>query len=271
MPKRMKIDNNVNCYKWPDDDFSSDMPGIAFDTDDVIEHLKVFFKSLDKVDGDYYVYDLDEKKLKELAPNAQTKALKHTERVFAYELYHQWSIYKMDGWVLNAELFKHIDWFYTKKTNGKDDLNSYKSYPDMVLHRGQQEDGQMIVCEIKRDYRVEKDIVDDLIRLYRFTRKNKKQNLFKPYHCGVFLVINAEMDVIVKNILRHSLKLAELIDSNSVDNLICVASSVSGGKKIVFQSFGEIVRQLRTKELLPGLPIAQLKGQPKKNNQAKSK
>lgn len=257
-------------YKWPEDDFTREMPGIAFDSVDVIEHLKGFFKSLEEVDDDYYVFDLDEEKLKELAPHARTKALKHTERVFAYELYHQWSIYKTDGWVLNAELFKHLDWFYTKKTNGKDDLNSYKSYPDMVLHRGQQADDQMIVCEIKRNYRVEKDIVDDLIRLYKFTRGNEQQNLFKAYHCGVFLVINAEMDVIVNNILRHSLKLAELIDSNSVDNIICVASSVSGGKKIVFQSFGEIVRQLRIQEFLPEFPIAQLKGLPKKRNQVKS-
>lgn len=251
-------------FKWPEDDFTRDMPGIAFDSVDVIEHLKVFFKSLDKIDNEYYVYDLNEKILKTLALHAQTKALKHTERVFAYELYHQWSIYKMDGWVLNAELFKHLDWFYTKKTGRKDTPNSYKSYPDMVLHRGQQVDDQMIVCEIKRDYRVEKDIVDDLIKLYKFTRKNEQQNLFKAYHCGVFLVINAGMDIIVDNILSHSLELAELIDSNSVDNLICVASSVSEGKKITFQSFGEIVRQLRTHRFLPRSPLAQLKGQPKK-------
>ena len=271
MPKRMNINYNVKCCKWPEDDFTRDMPGIAFDSEDVIEHLKVFLKSLEKVDDDYYVFDLDEKKLKELSPRAKTKALKHTERVFAYEFYHQWSVCKTDVWVLNAELFKHLDWFYPKKKDGKDDLYSYKSYPDMVLHRGQQADDQMIVCEIKRDYRVEKDIVDDLIKLYKFTRKNDQQNLFKAYHCGIFLVINAEMDVIVNNILRHSLKLAELINSNSVDNLICVASSVSGGKKIMFQSFGEIVRSLRAQGLLQKFPIAQLKGQPKKRTQAKTK
>ena len=258
-------------YKWPEDDFTKEMPGIAFASGDVIAHLKVFFKSLEKVDDEYFIYDLDEKKLKELAPHVQKKALKHTERVFAYELYHQWSLYKTDGWGLNAELFKHLDWFYPKKKDGKDDPDSYKSYPDMVLHRGQQADDQMIVCEIKRDYRVEKDIVDDLIRLYKFTRKNDQQNLFKAYHCGVFLVINAEMDVIVNNILSHRIKLAELIDSSSVDNLICVASSVSGGKIITFQSFGEIVRQLRNQGLIPEFHITQLKGQPKKRNKVKSK
>ena len=257
--------------KWPENNCTMDISGIAFDSDDVIGHLNVFFESLYNVDDDYYVFDLDEVKLKELDPQAETKALKHTERVFAYELYHQWSIYKTDGWVLNAELFKHLDWFYTKKTNGKDDLNSYKSYPDMVLHRGQQADDQMIVCEIKRDYRVEKDIVDDLIRLYKFTRKNNQQNLFKAYCCGVFLVINAEMDVIVNNILNHRLELAELIESNSVDNLICVASNVSDGKKITFQSFGEIIRQLRKQGSLSESPISKLKSLPKKITQVKSR
>jgi len=257
-------------YKWPEDDFSRSMPGIAFDSDNVIEHLKGFFKSLEEVEDDYYVFDLDEKKLKELSPRAKTKALKHTERVFAYELYHQWSgrICKPDGWMINAELFKHLIWFYPQKTNETEAKISDQSYPDMVLHRGQQKDDQMIVCEIKRDYRVKKDIVDDLIRLYRFTRRDNQQNSFRAYHCGIFLAVNAKMKAITDNIIYHYYELEKTMDFNSVDNIICIASNVN---TIVFQSLGEIVRQLKRQGFLAKSPIPQLKGQPKKRNQAKSK
>lgn len=261
---------NGHYYKWPEDDFTREMPGIAFASCDVIDHLKVFFKSLEEVDDDYYVFDLDEKKLKELSPRTKTKALKHTERVFAYELYHQWSgrIPKPDGWMLNAELFKHLIWFYPQKTNETEANISDQSYPDMVLHRGQQKDDQMIVCEIKRDYRVKKDILDDLIRLYRFTRRDNQQNYFRAYHCGIFLAVNAKMKVITDNIIYHYHKLEKTMDFNSVDNIICIASNVN---TIVFQSLGEIVRQLKKQGFLAMDPITQLKGQPKKRNQTKSK
>ena len=43
-------------YKWPEDDFTKEMPGIAFASGDVIAHLKVFFKSLEKVDDEVKLF-----------------------------------------------------------------------------------------------------------------------------------------------------------------------------------------------------------------------
>ena len=160
-------------YKWPEDDITKDMPGLAFDSDDVIKHLKGFFKSLNKVDKDYYVYDLDENKVKVHDPNAETKALEHTERVFAYELYHQWSCSLKDtDWIVNAELRKNVEWFYSKEAKDDEILlyentststnESSKDFPDMVLHKNQNKDAQLIVCEIKREKRITSDLKKDL-------------------------------------------------------------------------------------------------------------
>ena len=175
-------DIQFDYYIWPEDDFTRDMPGIAFDSDDVVKHLKGFFKSLKKVDKDYYVYDLDENKVKKHDPNAEVTALKHTERVFAYELYHQWScLLKGTDWKVNAELRKNVEWFYTKDeekllfedTSTFTNESSY-DFPDMVLHKSQKEDAQLIVCEIKRENRITCDIKKDLNRLYQFTIKKTK-------------------------------------------------------------------------------------------------
>lgn len=245
-------------YNWAEDIICKDMPDIAFDSDDVVEHLNVFFKSLKEVGQDYYVYDLDEDKVKSLCPSAETKALEHTERVFAYELYHQWSCFLTGtDWKINAELRKNIEWFYSEDDDNTSKNDSSNDFPDMVLHKSQKDDAQLIVCEIKRENRINCDIVKDLNRIYKFTiEKDKKGktsiDYYKAFKCGVFLVFNAYFSKIIKAI-RTNLPafVFKDVDDDKLDHIICVSSLYKENDKdplICYQSLGEIVRQLKSKK-----------------------
>lgn len=251
--KKRKKEFVCNAYSWQEKRDLKNLKGILLDSDEAIEQFNVFLESLHLVDGNYYVYDLNEEILKRIDPHAKTKSIKQTERVFAYELYHQWSNL-LNGWVLNAELFKHMEWFYPEEDDD--------AYPDMALHQGQNKDHQLIVCEIKRNNRVDKDIVKDLTRLYKFTRKSNTKKTFKPYKCGIFLAINANMKVITDSIYRHRLKLSKTINFNLVDNIICVASNYD--RTISFQSLGEIDRQMSNPSYWHDTSIFLPKGLPKK-------
>ena len=101
-----------NCYKWPNDHLVPRMYGIEFDNDSVYEFVNTFFEALANIAKGYYMFNLNEKKIH----SNKTKAIQQTERVFAYELYHQWAcrLCPQKEWVLNAELFKHIEWFYSE-------------------------------------------------------------------------------------------------------------------------------------------------------------
>lgn len=247
-------------YKWPEDIFTRDVPGIAFDSDDVIKHLKGFFKSLNKVDKEYYVYDLDENKVKVHDPNAETKALEHTERVFAYELYHKWScLLKGTKWRVNAELRKNVEWFYSKDDeillfeNTTSTNESSYDFPDMVLHKSQKEDAQLIVCEIKRENRITSDIKKDLNRLYLFTIKKDEENktaddYYQAFKCGIFLAFNTDFNKIISAIGTRMQDYVFKDDEEKLDHIICVSSLYKDNDKeplICYQSLGEIIRQLK--------------------------
>lgn len=258
-------DIQFDYYKWPDDDITRDMSGIAFASDVVIKHLKVFFKSLNKVDKDYYVYDLDENKVKVHDPNAETKALEHTERVFAYELYHKWSCWlKGTKWKVNAELRKNVEWFYSKDdetllfdNTSKSTNESSNDFPDMVLHKSQKEDAQLIVCEIKRDDRIMSDIKKDLNRLYLFTIKKDEENktaddYYQAFKSGIFLAINTEFNKIISAIRTRMQDFVFKGDEKKLDHIICVSSLYNGNDKkplICYQSLGEIIRQIKKGEV----------------------
>ncbi len=262
-------DKRIICkqYLWPHNRIVKGMKDISFDSDDVIEHVNTFFDSLSHIDSEYFVYDLDEEKVKLLDSNAQTEAIKHTERVFAYELYHQWScnLYRLDiknEWKLNGELFKHLEWFYSKREGTEVPKKSGNAYPDMVLHRGQNADDQMIVCEIKRDYRLDRDIINDITRLYTFTRNNDAVNAFKPYKCGIFLAINADVQLLLGSIYHHKRKLKSIIGDSSGNNIICI--SCTKDKVISFQSLGEILRQIQIEPKKAEKPSRYIASLPKK-------
>ena len=136
----------------------------------------ILIESIRNIDSDYILsYDIKLKKVK-----AQL------ERVFAYELYHQWSCllqnsdYNLD-FKINGEPFKMLD-------------RSHKYYePDLVLHGGQFcEDNNFIVCEIKR---AEGLSIENIITDFsKFTFFLNSKSFKYPYLRAVFIVVNSNKD-----------------------------------------------------------------------------
>jgi len=168
----------------------------------LLKHLCILLDAIKSIPRNYYM-----EQIPIIANNLpkefvkQKEYLFHVERAFAYELYHRWSCLlwgNNDGLMLNGEIGKNLKWFYGK---GYDD-NGKQKYPDIVLHKGQIINDQMIVCEIKRMDNVSNGIVDDLNKLLRFTSKGKKtqsenteeDDSFYPYHCGIYLITNVEIN-----------------------------------------------------------------------------
>lgn len=133
------------------------------------------------------------------------------ERVFAYELYHQWSLLKDDILVLNGE----IDKLWNDKT----------WYPDLVLHGGQDDfENNKIVVEIKRECMVKgkpEAILDDLEKLSLFLEIVDKESEFRKYRnyeLAVFILLKGDLNEI-SEALKNDKATKKVIN----DNVVCMS------------------------------------------------
>ncbi len=277
--------SNVDNYEWPMNLLKSNNKGIHLASNLVYRQAQFFFEALANIDKGYYTYYLNKKKFANKDGCENNDPIKHTERVFAYELYHQWSCrINGTGWLLNAELTKHVEWFYSNeeetrhsKRSPTDEISS--DFPDMVLHKGQGEDNQLIVCEIKREDRILSDIKKDLDRLYKFTIKKDEKNknaedYYQAYKCGIFLAFNTEFSKIVSAIENkmHDFVFQD-VNEDKLKHIICVSSLYKDGAEVplvCYQSLGEIISQLKNKRIIDN-PITYSKGLPKKFAHVKTK
>ena len=126
-------------------------------------HLDDFIKALIEVDGFYYTY------------TTQKKVKKYPERVFAYELYHQFrkimekNPEKYQSIYLNGE--------QQKSKQVVEDLE--KCAPDLVLHDciyDVRPDGQFWACEIKM--KGNPDAMSDFDKFYRMEVLGFKRYIF---------------------------------------------------------------------------------------------
>ena len=155
--------------------------------DDGYDNLQALFESVLKVKSLYYSFE--------------GKNKSRLERIFAYELYHQWSIVIKDKYpednfgnreyLINAETGKNIQCFDKNKSGNK--------YPDMVLHKSMDKPtGQGIVCEFKRidNFRID-SLKNDLVKLEEFVCG--AENDYK-FGYGFFLLINGTITSLLKKI-----------------------------------------------------------------------
>lgn len=220
----------------------------------LLSHLKIFMYALNRVEKSYYVYDLNKKITAKIGKKTVSKkeieAVKQTERVFAYELYHQWScnLCHSEGWVLNAEIKKNIEFFCNHKSNNKDED---RNYPDLILHKGQEKDGQLIVCEIKRVDRLKTDFVKDIesLSLLLDSTNSNKDATFQSFKYGLFLTFCSDFDSLIKTINDEWKHLrGKSIEEKCFDKILCVTSncnSTNNDITICFQSLGDLIRQLK--------------------------
>lgn len=147
--------------------------------------LSSLLEAITKVDKSFIIYSnlLDNQ-------HRDEKVL-HTERVFAYELYHKWRItlkeYGVDDLVINAEIPKIIN-INIKYKSSESENESQKIFPDLILHNSQgTNNSQNIACEIKRAGASSESIFADIAKLTCLLDRDKFSD---PFDKGVFIYVN---------------------------------------------------------------------------------
>jgi len=104
--------------------------------------------------------------------------IEQVERVFAYELYHQWSLTKPNDLVLNGEIGKR--------------LNDKIKFPDLALHGGQNDyEHNEVVVEIKR-FASKGSAFYDLKKLSHYLEGCDADTHFYKYKKAVFILYGCE-------------------------------------------------------------------------------
>lgn len=163
----------------------------------------------------------------------------HLERVFAYELYHQWSkilkrekLFGPTKFVLNAEINKNTNYF--------GHVGEGVKYPDMVLHHNQGDNkNQGIVCEIKRKGGFNlKSFRDDIEKLDCFMQEESNYR----FAIGTFILVGDKIDEIYNKVaslkksmigLRSTTKTVEI-----QKRIVCIAYN---GNNLEFSTLYQMI------------------------------
>lgn len=124
----------------------------------VDKHVQMLIQALSNV-SDFYLGHEEIRMYKDKETNVKIRA----ERVFAYELYHQFRLLMKDdcGYYLNGEIRKSNDVFRWERECG--------CYPDLVLHGNLthvDNESQYFLCEIKMSTNT--SLLEDLSKLTDF-------------------------------------------------------------------------------------------------------
>lgn len=178
-------------------------------------HLDDFIKALIEVDGFYYTY------------TTQKKVKKYPERVFAYELYHQFrkimekTPEKYQSIYLNGE--------QQKSKQVVEDLE--KCAPDLVLHDciyDVRPDGQFWACEIKM--KGNPDAMSDFDKFYRME--------VLGFKCYIFLYAGVTFEEMAEEIRKLKVR----TDTAVYEKTICISTyNENGIKQIHCHSLKDIV------------------------------
>lgn len=210
-------------------------------------YFKSLFDAILNVDKSYITY-------KDNISNESGEEQEHLERVFAYELYHQWSkilenkgIKREGNIVLNGELSKRG----TIKIPDNENRNSKKQtvYPDLVLHSSQDNDNnQKMICEIKREKNIQSNAISiDLLKLISYT-SDYHLNGYRPFKYGIFILVgeSASLDFIknrinrnVKIIVKEETDIDITFSHENLRQIICIA--YNGDNKLEYDTLENII------------------------------
>ncbi len=144
------------------------------------------------------------------------KTIQKTERVFAYELYHQFKLLvkrednilryedlRFDG-EIGKKYFPDIPNLETRFNVEQKDFS-----PDLVLHKGQLDSNQLnqkLIVEIKTKANGSEEVVKDIIKLnYSIIKLN--------FQFGVFISVNTLKSTLIQN-LKSEIKLLNEYENN---------------------------------------------------------
>lgn len=157
-----------------------------------LEHLKEAFESVNEIYFSSWAFNeipIDAK-LKE-----RKKYKQYIERVFAYELYHQFRLLMIKNEIIYKDLVLNGE---VKKDGFKETLiNKSHIYPDLVLHKKQTDNSkefQKLFIEIKSKSISPKEIKNDIAKL--ITAVSNRLN----FECAVFICIYLRFEEIEKHI-----------------------------------------------------------------------
>lgn len=209
--------------------------------------LKSLFNSILEVSDEYLYWIINDKDNKRNA---------YVERAFAYELYFRWKIDKTvfhvpmykkeDKYRVNGEIKKEFAEKVSKKRN--------YCYPDLVLHGGNDNCENHIVCEIKRKETIDSNkgsLTRDINKLGFFLRDDLHTIYdglnWKGYKFGVFLLTgkyfeggNVEVKTtdITENIKLNALRVRKDLRKN-------IYCAIYNGKKLLYDNLDNIIESLR--------------------------
>ena len=137
----------------------------------------------------------------------EEKIVKRAERVYAYELYHQYrSLMERDGiddCYLNGEIYKNSKIF--------DAIDGHNCSPDLVLHKEFDkidEESQYFLCEIKMvDNQA---LIEDIDKLTKLSQSNLNFNYY------IFLCVGATREALKSKLNNKKRKI------NYNDNIVCI-------------------------------------------------
>ena len=151
-------------------------------------YFNQLIEALCNVHSSYLQYETYKYKGDKLVP-----VIKRAERVFAYELYHQYRLlmHNNENYKLNGEIFKDNNIFQSKEVSS--------CYPDLVLHNNLgfiDDNSQYFLCEIKMSSN--RELVNDLYKLTELRTFTKLD--FKYY---IFLCVGLNLNALRKRILNN--------------------------------------------------------------------
>lgn len=177
---------------------------LSFETlqDGILFHLTLLMNAIKKVDKKYLWYQNDIAEV-----NVKKEIIEHLERVFTYELYHQWSLLLSafdSELIINAEINKKC---FIKEEQQPDlpkaEVKTF--FPDFVLHKGHEStDNQLLVCEVKRRVKLNYEkIEDDIDSLVIYMNPEK---FTYNYKYGVFILVGCDKEYLADKLKKTSKK-----------------------------------------------------------------
>ncbi len=170
----------------------------------------------------------------------------HLERVFAYELYHQWSmilkrakrekLFDDNQFVINAEISKNTNYF--------GHVGDGIKFPDIVLHHSQGDNkNQGIICEIKRKEGFNlKSFRDDIEKLECFLQEGSNYG----FAVGVFILVGDNIVKIYDKVgsLKKSMigirSTAKIVETQK--RIVCIAYN---GNNLEFSTLYHMIRNIK--------------------------
>lgn len=188
-------------------------------------HLKNLLRAILEVKREYFYYATNN-----VAGDSELQ--EQLERIFAYELYHQWSIIQKEKNDNSSDQDKRII-----NGEGGKKLDGVQIYPDLILHKGQKDmEHQEIAVEIKRKVGLQGDnLIRDLIKLSKLITYGKLAYNAKEFKYGVFILTGGVKEDIISLLTTNQAKDVD-------DRIICIFCN--GDNQLSFATMGEIKSEL---------------------------